>query len=71
MRGRRRFLLQSIALSRPPLFSEAKQQALPGRSDRTHRPGNFGHGLDSVWKLHPETTIAHCGCRAEWLEAGS
>ena len=58
MRGRRRFLLQSIALSSAPFVLRGKNVALPGRVIGHTGRGNFGHGLDSVWKLHPETTIA-------------
>ena len=59
MTDRRRFLLQSIALSSAPfvVLSENNKPFRVGVIGHTGR-GNFGHGLDSVWKLHPRTTIA-------------
>lgn len=59
MRGRRRFLLQSLALSNAPFIvrgtrNKTYQVGVIGHTGR----GNFGHGLDSVWKLHPQTTIS-------------
>jgi predicted dehydrogenase len=58
MSDRRRFLLQSIALSSAPFLTRGdKEKAYKvGVIGHTGR-GNFGHGLDSVWKLHPQTTI--------------
>jgi predicted dehydrogenase len=58
MRSRRRFLLQSITLSSAPFIvrgngQKAHKVGVLGHTGR----GNFGHGLDSVWKLHPQTTI--------------
>ena len=59
MTDRRRFLLQSIALSSAPFVVRGKNNKpfRVGVIGHTGR-GNFGHGLDSVWKLHPRTTIA-------------
>ena len=59
MTSRRRFLLQSIALSSAPFIvrGERKRSYTVGVIGHTGR-GNFGHGLDSVWKLHPQTTIS-------------
>ena len=59
MRSRRRFLLQSIALSSAPFIvrGDVKKKYKVGVIGHTGR-GNFGHGLDSVWKLHPQTTIS-------------
>ena len=59
MTSRRRFLLQSIALSSAPFIvrGERNRSYTVGVIGHTGR-GNFGHGLDSVWKLHPQTTIS-------------
>jgi predicted dehydrogenase len=59
MADRRSFLLQSIALSSAPFLLRAKLKKgyRVGVIGHTGR-GNFGHGLDSVWKLHPQTTIS-------------
>ena len=59
MSDRRRFLLQSIALSSAPFVARGKNNKpfRVGVIGHTGR-GNFGHGLDSVWKIHPRTTIA-------------
>ena len=59
MGDRRSFLLQSIALSSAPFLLRAKLKKAyrVGVIGHTGR-GNFGHGLDSVWKLHPQTTIS-------------
>jgi len=58
MRSRRGFLLQSIVLSSAPFIvrGDGKKAYKVGVIGHTGR-GNFGHGLDSVWKLHPQTTI--------------
>ena len=70
MRGRRRFLLQSIALSSAPFVLRGKNNK-PYRVGVISGRGNFGHGLDSVWKLHPKPPLQALRMPSRMAEAGS
>ena len=58
MNANRRLFLQSFGLASIPLFLQGKTLSTytVGVIGHTGR-GNFGHGLDKMWKMHPKVSV--------------